>query len=375
MNVSQTPQQQISVIEFISTTGQHKTMTSLAGTETIRAIRADALESLSHFQCVVCEDVHSKPLRARCCDAILCAFCYNHLETPKACPNDREPFFNTLSRDLIPMGRPVYKQIEHLIRHFTDIEATGTDTTKSEAQQLALATLEGRPASGTAIPESSPAVSHAMDINTVPVVGTILPFGGRTASAVPSAGAWPLSNNSLTEDPLTSALVVLRQRALNFGAPPRHCQVTDYPLDRIRGLDISTNDGNVVLAKQLLQHQDTVTVTAATDPEIRSNGFLKIAPRGPNGNVTVKLPQAFDQPLNIFNSTGDVITRNSYRIKRGGSIVATFGNICIAVDSTRVEVVTMGPDSEVTVAYHNEPLGPRTELSVRSWRGKIKVTD
>ena len=389
MNVPQIPQ--TSVIEFISATGQHKTLTSMAGTKTIRAIRADALESLSHFQCVVCEDVHSKPLRARCCDAILCAFCYNHLETPKACPNDREPFFNTLSRDLIPMGRPVYKQIEHLMRHFTDIEANGTDTTKSEAQQVALATLEGRPASGTAMHQPFGVVS-SLQANRVSSRAVFRHLAPVQAPAIQPVDTRPLWNNSYTqmyrdhmrllehqEDFLRQSgrslgglLAAFRNFSHSHGLDPDN----KYPLDMINGIQIFNDDGLIELNEQPPQRQPVVTVIApAAAHELQDNGYLRISPRSnDNNNVVVELPQAFAQPLRIHSNGGDIITGPGYRIKHGGYISSS-GNICIAVDSTRVKVKTTGPDAEVTVANHNEPIGHRTELCVRSSNGKIRITN
>ncbi|WP_257295004.1 hypothetical protein [Endozoicomonas sp. YOMI1] len=381
MNVSQISQQQTSVIDFISSTGQQKVLTSLAGTETLRAIRAGALTSLSFYQCIVCEDVHSKPLQTRCCETVLCASCYNQLTIPKVCPNDRKPFTNTPSGDLKPMGRIANNQIERLLEQFTDIQATGTDTSKSEAQQAALAALEDQPASGTAIPEPSRPVSSRVDLSSAMEIGTIIPIFGRgapQASLIPSAGTRSLSNNINTPDPFDSISETLHQiyqisTSLLEPRPPY--RIREYPLDQIMGLDIFTRHGEIVLTEQLPQLQNTVSVTASTDPEILGNGYLKIAPRGFFSDVTVKLPQAFAQPLKIVNFMGHVTTDNGYRIKHGGSILANMGNIRIAVDSARVKVETMGPNSEVTVANHNEALGRRTELSVRSLSGIIYVTD
>lgn len=379
MNVSQISQQQTSLIDFISsTTGQQKVLTSLAGTETLRAIRAGALTSLSFYQCIVCTDVHSKPLQTRCCEAVLCASCYNQLTTPKVCPMDRKPLTNTPSGDLKPMGRIVNNQIERLLEHFTDIEATGTDTSKSEKQQAALAALESRPASGTARHQPSRPVSSRVDLSSARVTGTIIPifgYGALPDLLASSAGTRPLSNNSNPPDPYASVSQPLHQIPISLPVSGHPDQVREYPLNQIKGLDIFTRQGDIVLTEQHPQHQNTVSVTALTNPEILGNGYLKIASRGIDSDVTVKLPQAFAQPLKIFSFNGHVTTDNDYQIKHGGLIASQVGNIRIAVDGTRVKVETMGPNCEVTVANHDEPLGQRTRLSVRALCGKINVTD
>ena len=394
MNISQSPQPL--EIYFTSTTGQQKVLTSRAGTESIRAIRAEALENLYLYRCIVCLEVLGKPLQTRCCTSVLCAFCYNHLETPKTCPNDRRPFTGNLSRDLLPMGRPVNNQIERLMRHFTDIEATGTDTIKSEAQQAALATLEGRPAGGTAIPEPSRLVNslqgHSSVQNAMAMATALLSaIAPLQVPAIPPVDTRPLSSNYYTQlfrhstrqmehhgDFLRqsgSSSSGLRQASGNFS----HSQGLDpgynYPLYMIEGIEIFSDGGRVELIEQLSQPQPTVTVIAPTAPERKYSGYLKVTSLGTDDNVIVKLPQAFAQHLIILSGSGDIITGHGYRIKHGGIISSMSGNIRIAVDSTRVTVETVGPDVEVTVANHNEPLGQRTKLYVRSPLGKIRVTD
>ncbi|WP_257297263.1 hypothetical protein [Endozoicomonas sp. YOMI1] len=331
MNVSQISQQQTTVIDFISSTGQQKVLTSLAGTETVRAIRAEALTSLSYYQCTVCKELHSKPLQTRCCEAILCALCYNQLGTLEKCPNDGKAFTNP-SVDLKPMGRAVNNQIEHLLGHFTHIEATGIDFIKGEAQRIALAALEGQPASGTAIPEPSCPVSSVPGLNSGTMVG-------------------------------------IHERAANY-------QVREIALGLIKSIDIRTCQGNIVLTEQAPQRQDAVSVIASTDPELLFGSYLLIAPRGNNNDhdVTVKLPKAFAQPLEIRSDTGDVTTGNGYWIKHGGLISTQTGNIRIAVDSSRVKDEIVGPDSDVTVSNHDELPGHQTKLFLRAMAGKINVT-
>ena len=371
MNVGHANQKHPDTIEFLSIAGGRKTLNSDSEDSAARAVKAEAIANLADFECLVCLDVQEKILQTRCCDAVLCASCYLHIQPPKRCPNDSSPFSGRIERDLKPASRLVNGQIERLLRHFTDAAAGSlpSDADKSQAQRSALNQLQAlgsTPLAGEKVEAQGAAASNA-------VQGVAHNDLGRVAKI--RAADWGVAINDRI---IKGKNIVIQNGRLVSGqdveviSPAVARRSHYFPSDAISTLDVCVRQGNLVLAAGSADEQDMIHIVAQSVPKL-NNRVLHL---DSIDSVLIKLPAVFGETLQLHTMLGSISTMADYRIKSGGSISADMGNVIIKVDTLLVQpsgTSYMG-HSQMTLS-REQVAWRRAHLRIRTNGGNISVID
>ena len=375
MNVGHANQKHPDTIEFLSIAGGRKTLDSDSKDSAARAVKAEAIANLADFECLVCLDVQEKILQTRCCDAVLCASCYLHIQPPKRCPNDSSLFCGRIERDLKPASRLVNGQIERLLRHFADAAADSlpSDADKSQAQRSALNQLQALGSTPLAGEKVEAQVHGAAAPNAVQ--GVVHNDLGRVARIRIGDGGVVINDRIIK-----GKNIVIQNGRLMSGqdveviapavAAARRSHY--FPADAIGILDVCVRQGNLVLEAGSADEQDVIHIVAQRVPEL-NNRVLHL---DSIDNVRIKLPAAFSETLQLHTMLGSIMTVGDYRIKSGGSIHAAMGNVNIKVDTLLVQ-----PSGKSNMGHSQMNLSreqvtwQRAQLRIRANMGNISVTD
>ena len=373
MNVGQANQKHPDTIEFLSIAGGRKTLTSDSEDGAARAVKAEAIANLADFECLVCLDVQEKILQTRCCDAVLCAFCYLHIQPPRRCPNDSSPFSGRIERDLKPASRLVNGQIERLLRHFADAAAGSlpSDAYKSQAQRSALNQLQALGSTPLAGEKVEAQIHGAAAPNAVQ--GVAHNDLGRVAKMRIGDGGLVINDRIIK-----GKNIVIQNGRLVSGqdveviSPAVTRRSHYFPADAISTLDVCVRQGNLVLAAGSADEQDMIHIVAQSVPKL-NNRVLHI---DSIDSVLIKLPAVFGETLQLHTMLGSISTMADYRIKSGGSISADMGNVVIKVDTLLVQPHGISYMGHSQMNLSREQVSwRRAHLCIRANGGNISVTD
>ena len=374
MNVGHANQKHPDTIEFLSIMGGRKTLSSDSEDSATRAVKAEAIANLADFECLVCLDVQEKILQTRCCDAVLCAVCYLHIQPPKRCPNDSSSFCGRIERDLKPASRLVSGQIERLSRHFADITAgsSPSDAYKCQVQRTTLCQMGHTPPAG-----KKPPVEAQLDGAVAPnaVQGAAHIDLGRVAQMRIGDGGVVIKDRIIK-----GKNIVIQNGRLMSGQDVE--VITPTVVDARRSyyflanaigiLDVCVCQGNLVLAAGSADEQNVIHIVAESAPEL-NNRVLHI---NSIDSVLIKLPAAFSETLQLHTMLGSITTMGDYRIKSGGSIHADLGNVNIKVDTLLVQPSGTSYMSHSQMNLSREQVTwQRAHLRIRANMGNISVTD
>ena len=372
MNVGHANQKPPDTIEFLSIMGGRKTLSSDSEDSATRAVKAEAIANLADFECLVCLDVQEKILQTRCCDAILCAVCYLHIQPPKRCPNDSSSFCGRIERDLKPASRLVSGQIERLSRHFADITASSSpsDAYKCQVQRTTLYQMGDTPPAG-----KKPPVEAQLDGAVAPnaVQGAAHIDLGRVAQMRVGDGGVVIKDRIIKGKNIViqnGRLVSGQDVEVNSPAVAHRSHY--FPLDAISTLDVCVRQGNLVLAAGSADEQDMIHIVAQSVPKL-NNRVLHV---DSIDSVLIKLPAAFSETLQLHTMLGSITTMADYRIKSGGSISADMGNVIIKVDTHLVQPSgTSYMGHSQMILSREQVTWRRAHLRIRTNGGNISVTD
>lgn len=406
MNTSGTSQaKQATWIEtqYLSSEGIRKTLETLDnGSE-----KAAAVKLLSDLECPLCNEVYEKTLQTRCCDYVLCAYCYSNLTIPKKCPNDMLPFTGSIQNDLKIAVRQINNQVERCVGLFSDVQPTEESDTekrirqaKSQAQndaiQLINSSTSQRVLSGT----SENSRQNEMNVNTgdssninsgasAAASGTgdtIIRSGSHTVRLTPGSvgNVFVMGGGSRivvdggrvqVENPVNRGGVVVSGQNVNITQAHQNIpaqRTHDFRVDDVLSIDIRTSHGNIVLEGQNSANQNQVSVISARAPRLGHNRlYLHCAE-----NVRLKLPDLFTRGIQLHTQFGDIVTENSYIVKSGGSIQSDFGKISVKVDSSLVNATARTSMGSTSVNVQNQHVDwERRALNCISNFGDVNVYD
>lgn len=388
--------------QYLSSEGNRKTLESLDnGSE-----KAAAVKFLSELECPLCSEVYEKTLQTRCCDYVLCAYCYSNLTIPKKCPNDMLPFTGSIQNDLKIAVRQINNQVERCVRLFSDVQPTEESDTekrkgqaKSQAQNDAIQLINSG-ASQRVPPSTTSANSrqNGMHVNTGDsgninsgasaasgVGDTIIRSGSHTIRITPSSAGnvFVMGGGSRivvdggqvqVENPVNRGGVIVSGQNVNItraqNIPARRTH--DFRADDVLSIDIKTSHGNIVLEGQNSANQNQVSVISARAPRLGHNRLYLHC----DENVRLKLPDLFTKGIQLHTQCGDIVTENGYIVKSGGSIQSDFGSISVKVDSSLVNATARTGMGSRFVNVQNQHVDwERRALNCISNFGNVNVYD
>ena len=379
MNVSSASQVTQIETQYISSNGNRKT---LASTDD-GSVRAVAVNNLSEFQCLICFDVHEKPLQTRCCESVICASCYLSLPSPKKCPSDRNAFTGSIKEDLKVAGRLINKQIELLVKNFNDVPSPEIDIEKSQKQNDAITQLKSESSQGSRAPQSSGnnrTTSQPRRQNEMsPFFGGMVNFTSGSVSSV-SIGSGDITVNGrrVQGDNLIfhNGELVFGQNLtiMSAGQASRSNPVREHHFraDDVQNIYMHTNQGDIVLERQNSENQNRVSVRSSKEPRLTNNRLDLDC----NENFWLKLPDSFSRNIQLHTNMGNIKTDTGYSIKFGGTLKSNIGNVDVKVDSLLVNAKGKTNMGRSRVSVQNQHVGwVRQDLTCKSNMGNIDIYD
>lgn len=388
--------------QYLSSEGNRKTLKSLDdGSE-----KAAAVKFLSDLECPLCGEVYEKTLQTRCCDYVLCAYCYTNLSVPKKCPNDRLLFTGSIQKDLKIAVRQINNQVERCVGLFNDVQPTEESETekrkgqvKSRAQNDAIQLINSGTSQSVPPGTSENSRQNEMFANTGDSGNinsgasaasgfgdTIIRSGSHTVRLTPSSGSnvFVVGRGSRinidgsqvqVENPANRGGVIVSGQNVNITQAHQNIpalRTHDFRADDVPFIDIQTSHGNIVLEGQNSANQNQVSVISARAPRLGHNRLYLHC----DENVRLKLPDLFIRGIQLHTQFGDIVTENGYIVKSGGSIQSDFGNISVKVDSLLVNATARTSMGSTSVNVQNQHVDwERRVLNCKGNFGSINVYD
>lgn len=395
--------------QYLSSDGNRKTLESLDnGSE-----KAAAVKFLSELECPLCNEVYEKTLQTRCCDYVLCAYCYSNLTIPKKCPNDMLLFTGSIQNDLKIAVRQINNQVERCVGLFNDVQPTEESDTekrvrqaKSQAQNDAIQLINSSTSQRVLPGTSENSRQNEMNVNTgdsgninsgassasaasAAASGTgdtIIRSGSHTVRLTPgSAGnVFVMGGGSRivvdggqvqVENPVNRGGVIVSGQNVNITQAHQNIpaqRTHDFRADDVLSIDIKTSHGNIVLEGQNSANQNQVSVISARAPRLGHNRLYLHC----DENVRLKLPDLFTRGIQLHTQFGDIVTENGYIVKSGGSIQSDFGSISVKVDSSLVNATARTSMGSTSVNVQNQHVDwERRALNCISNFGDVNVYD
>lgn len=391
--------------QYLSSEGNRKTLESLDnGSE-----KAAAVKFLLELECPLCNEVYEKTLQTRCCDYVLCAYCYSNLPVPKRCPNDMLLLTGSIQNDLKIAVRQINNQVERCVGLFNDVQPTEESDTekrisqaKSQAQNDAIQLINSS-TSQRVLPstsensrqnETNVSTGDSGNINSGASAAsaasgtgdTIIRSGSHIVRLTPSSagnvfvmggGSRIVVDGSQVqvENPVNRGGVVVSGQNVNITQAHQNIpaqRTHDFRADDVFFIDIQTSHGNIVLEGQNSANQNQVSVISARAPRLGHNRLYLYCAE----NVRLKLPDLFTREIQLHAQIGDIVTENGYIVKSGGSIQSDVGNISVKVDSLLVNAIATTSIGRTFVNVQNQHADwERRMLNCISNIGSVNIYD
>ena len=403
--------------QYLSSEGNRKTLESLDdGSE-----KAAAVKFLSELECPLCNEVYEKTLQTRCCDYVLCAYCYSNLTIPKKCPNDMLLFTGSIQNDLKIAVRQINNQVERCVGLFNDVQPTEESDAekrirqaKSQAQNDAIQLINSSTSQRVLPGTSENSRQNEMNVNTgdsgnitsgassasasspasassaaASATGdTIIRSGSHTVRLTPSSvgNVFVMGGGSRivvdggqvqVENPVNRGGVIVSGQNVNITQAHQNISAQrthDFRANDVLFIDIKTSQGNIVLEGQNSANQNQVSVisTSAREPRLGHNRLYLYCAE----NVRLKLPDLFSSGIQLHTQLGDIVTENGYIVKSGGTIQSDVGNISVKVDSLLVNATARTSIGRTFVNVQNQHVDwERRVLNCVASIGNVNVYD